>query len=1607
MAVPPQLLMAAAQMLKNRKSPKNQIKEALAPATDVLKNDIAPLVGMGADAGMMYNLRAEDPSMRTGIATGAIGSAAKGFQANGISGLITGGIMGGLTGAIATGNAKEQKAEADKYTYLNQMYSSVVGADTNLQSALMYAEDGGEIVSADGETFVPIQTEAKKIGKKLVKEKFIFSDGKIADVNATKPHSEQKKDDVTDIVVEGAYVMPVSTKLNKKDLDSLVSYSTSNYSENGKNFAVEKVTLRDILGEKFEGSFAEATDIITKKYPVMDTEDDLDPIARITNNENIANRSKIIAHLMRLNEAKINKEPIEEVKLTPSMKAKTGGYIRKYVLVSTVASDPPGKKRKPIYVDPKDPRLKKYQDSLELRNMSEELSDMIGPKSYFEFQKGTGSQYRESSMVVDMPNQEAYALRNKMYKKSKSTGILPIGNNVVDVDYTSNLYKKPIQPYIGVKQRPKVNIDQLPTIQSEGIDMPTRDLPDLQATHSDYQEGEMVRDYPGVPNVKIIQKKRKSDGQMVTVGYENAEGERITGNQTLTRKFQYPKKMKTGGYVQKYVLGSKVSGDPTKPKTALEKRKEKYDANKPKHVNQYSIRAYEPDSKAKKIYKTLVAPVSAMDNRPDTSYEDPSGLDVALGVLNPFAWVDGAATVLKSTKDIVTGEGQGNDYATVGVSAAGAALGLRGSGAKRVGDKISKFMNNMYNPVPSNIIGKKQVVDISDFNKENEYYRVVVGDDAFNDIVQTGTVRTKPPVDKVTNKEGLINLDRRGTTAYPSFSKGKASIEYAKDNPNNYIVVTADESIKPSTSGRHGVGTTMFPTSSEGKHLKELAADKVKVYKHMGNGKYELVDHMPTTPKMSKGGFVSKYVLKPAMSLMKGGYIRKMAAGGGVSDPPGKKYKSAKGTIIVGDDGKYYFGKQDGSYIEANPQTVDMFTKQLASSKNPSGGENPWLLVEGTKGKPVLSANPKDDEWISQILDFETTTGSRSGTGLKDYGIQKDKWGKKYSYLNKENLSKEDAVRFIREEYISKVKDYPPDVQKRLVDYAYNTGRNIEDVLMHASGLVDTESVQTKNTDYALFDKNKEQIIKNMQDPNFVSKIDQSKHEILKDYWNRKGTPQVYDDTSAKRINMWTPNQRTKVNIGKLPNSYLDPIKSMETMDILGTPVMRSNVQVPISTTNPTIDVKWGGDYLVQKANNWEQATPADGYADYVKSRTGQSNETMKTGGAKEVGTTEPVLSANPAPQQPRPEVTVANDLDPSLRDANPIYSQEPIDILGNAFNPSGALVPRKRLNIPALPNRTNPVLRSMNTPEISSLMPTDVNSITDQMMTPSETEPIDQFRDVITERKGDAVRDAEEAKTGYKALSKRVGMRDLMQLGTGLVGIGLQDRTERRAFKRPLYIDQKYRGLSPQQINQQAEASTGAGVEAIKQMMNGGGDRVTARLAPVLIDRLMSQQGQTRKGYMDQNQALERSKYAERGTIQQFNLDEEARAQNTERDFNNKAISSSAQLINKYISSRSAGDIEGYKTEEGINRDLTDKLYKLDNQGMEVDMIDKEYEMQMSDVRQKIAEMEAELMNPNITFDEAARKSKEWYIARGKEDLKNLEERQKKSKIRQNINGQ
>lgn len=164
----------------------------------------------------------------------------------------------------------------------------------------------------------------------------------------------------------------------------------------------------------------------------------------------------------------------------------------------------------------------------------------------------------------------------------------------------------------------------------------------------------------------------------------------------------------------------------------------------------------------------------------------------------------------------------------------------------------------------------KQFATIRDFSKENEFYRIVVGDDAFKDIAQSGKVRTNS---KSKQSGDLATALANRPTLFPSFSKGSASVSYAQNNPNHYVIVTDDASIKPSTAGRHGKGKTMFPTDENGKHLTELDGSKISVYRHTGDGKYEMAYHKG---KIVENGSIFDSNFKAAMDV----YNDRMAAQG-------------------------------------------------------------------------------------------------------------------------------------------------------------------------------------------------------------------------------------------------------------------------------------------------------------------------------------------------------------------------------------------------------------------------------------------------------------------------------------------------------------------------------------------------------------------------------------------------------------------------------------------------------------------------------------------------------------------------------------------------------
>lgn len=125
-----------------------------------------------------------------------------------------------------------------------------------------------------------------------------------------------------------------------------------------------------------------------------------------------------------------------------------------------------------------------------------------------------------------------------------------------------------------------------------------------------------------------------------------------------------------------------------------------------------------------------------------------------------------------------------------------------------------------------NVINQTYKINPWAFKPNPESYYRVVGKDAINDALESNLIRTKS--NNVKSNKGIVLNNR--PTAFPSFSKGKISTEYAEGLPEHGLIETT-RAMSPSNLGRHGKGTTQFPINSEGNYIKEFPLNEATLYK--------------------------------------------------------------------------------------------------------------------------------------------------------------------------------------------------------------------------------------------------------------------------------------------------------------------------------------------------------------------------------------------------------------------------------------------------------------------------------------------------------------------------------------------------------------------------------------------------------------------------------------------------------------------------------------------------------------------------------------------------------------------------------------------------------
>ena len=144
--------------------------------------------------------------------------------------------------------------------------------------------------------------------------------------------------------------------------------------------------------------------------------------------------------------------------------------------------------------------------------------------------------------------------------------------------------------------------------------------------------------------------------------------------------------------------------------------------------------------------------------------------------------------------------------------------------------------------------------------------------------------------------------------------------------------------------------------------------------------------------------------------------------------------------------------------------------------------------------------------------------------------------------------------------------------------------------------------------------------------------------------------------------------------------------------------------------------------------------------------------------------------------------------------------------------------------------------------------------------------------------------------------------------------------------------------------------------------MVKLGETNMAANLAPVVYSKLVGQGSEIGENLSTYNKQQDQKYYNELGQIRTANDTEMARVQNVERDNNNKYIAGTTSTITEFMASRNDRDIDQVKVNEGIERDLTRKIYAVQNQKFDLKFRQMDYEDQMKDIETQRESLKAQV---------------------------------------------
>jgi len=157
-----------------------------------------------------------------------------------------------------------------------------------------------------------------------------------------------------------------------------------------------------------------------------------------------------------------------------------------------------------------------------------------------------------------------------------------------------------------------------------------------------------------------------------------------------------------------------------------------------------------------------------------------------------------------------------------------------------------------------------------------------------------------------------------------------------------------------------------------------------------------------------------------------------------------------------------------------------------------------------------------NDQWINKILDYEYQYGSNTGKGLTNFG-----------YNSRNPKTKQEAIKYFKQDYLPKVKQYPLGLRERAADYLYNTGRSFNDLLLYNAGKINLDDINSPKTFDKEWQQYKPEIESMYSNPDFINNLDQSKLDVYRttkpgvDALGNKTINPAFDATWKNRVGIF------------------------------------------------------------------------------------------------------------------------------------------------------------------------------------------------------------------------------------------------------------------------------------------------------------------------------------------------------------------------------------------------------------------------------------------------------------------------------------------------------